>query len=231
MRKTADAEPESSAGSPEQGPIVDAGRAALASKVLKIKAEIGYIPKRGWNAHHKYNFATESDVTDTLRELMVAHRLDLYDSIVQVNQEAGRTRVELFVTLVDVETGFEEGASWFGEAADTQDKGIAKALTSARKTYLLKRFLVPTGDDPDAASGDVQPEGSPQNLAASAPEKEWLAGVFSGKPKLKADYIALCGTLKRGVFEVARLAQNAKVSDAAALINFTENLKQPEDAA
>ena len=44
---------------------------------------------------------------------------------------------------------------WTGESLDTQDKGITKAATSAEKYFLMKTFVISTGDakdDPDSQS-------------------------------------------------------------------------------
>lgn len=43
-------------------------------------------------------------------------------------------------------------ASSSGSGADTQDKGVGKAMTYAYKYLLLRTFAIPTGEDPDKIS-------------------------------------------------------------------------------
>jgi hypothetical protein len=55
--------------------------------------------------------------------------------------------------FIDGETGEELVFHSEGEGQDAGDKGIYKAITGAQKYALMKAFMIPTGDDPEADSG------------------------------------------------------------------------------
>ena len=44
-------------------------------------------------------------------------------------------------------------AEWAGSGDDPADKGLYSAYTGAVKYFLMKAFLIPTGDDPEADEG------------------------------------------------------------------------------
>jgi hypothetical protein len=57
------------------------------------------------------------------------------------------TTVTLDVTLVDGESGDMMTTTWIGQGLDNSDKGYYKAYTGAIKYFLLKTFLISTGDE------------------------------------------------------------------------------------
>ena len=61
--------------------------------------------------------------------------------------------VELIVTLWDTESGEHLSNHVFGEAADTLDKGLAKAQTYALKKWITSFFMISDGIDTD----NIQP--------------------------------------------------------------------------
>ena len=52
-----------------------ADRAKLYGKIAAVTAAVSRIPKNGKNTFHNYKYATESDITDGLRELLAGHGL------------------------------------------------------------------------------------------------------------------------------------------------------------
>jgi hypothetical protein len=52
-------------------------------------------------------------------------------------------------SLLDGESGERLDFPWVGAGTDKGDKGIYKALTGGAKYFLLKMFLIATGDDPE----------------------------------------------------------------------------------
>ena len=52
--------------------------------------------------------------------------------------------------FLDGETGASIKKPWRGYGTDKEDKGGYKAMTGGEKYFLLKTFLIPTGDDPEA---------------------------------------------------------------------------------
>ena len=79
------------------------------------------------------------------------------------------------VQNVDDKEDFIEVVS-SGTGADTQDKGVGKAMTGAYKYMLLKTFAIPTGDDPDKICSDEldakQKENPKEEKAKEEPPKK-----------------------------------------------------------
>jgi len=57
--------------------------------------------------------------------------------------------IECEVTLTDMDTGYSERTTVFGESGDVLDKGLSKASTYALKTWLSDTFMLIDGIDPD----------------------------------------------------------------------------------
>jgi len=134
----------------------ETGLSGLYAKMAAVMGRLERIPKRGLNKHFGYAFVTDSDVLDAVRVAMAAEGVCLFMSMTGIQQQDKRTIVNFQVTFADSGSGEREDVAWVGEAMDTQDKGIAKAATSALKYCLLKTFLISTGDEPDADSDGPQ---------------------------------------------------------------------------
>ena len=145
------------------------GLSGLYGRMAAVMGRLERIPKRGFNQHFKYEFVTDSDVLDTVRMAMAAEGVCLFVSMTGVQQDNKRTIVNLQFTFADGESGQSVTVAWVGEAMDTQDKGIAKAATSALKYCLLKTFLISTGDEPDTDSDAPQVTTPPKPLPQTPP--------------------------------------------------------------
>ena len=145
------------------------GLSGLYAKMACVMGRLERIPKRGFNQHFKYQFVTDSDVLDTVRMAMAAEGVCLFVSMTGVQQDNKHTVVNLQFTFADGESGQSMTVAWVGEAMDTQDKGIAKAATSALKYCLLKTFLISTGDEPDADSDGPQVTAPPKSPPQQGP--------------------------------------------------------------
>lgn len=156
----------------------ETGLSGLYGRMAAVMGRLERIPKRGFNQHFKYQFVTDSDVLDTVRMAMAAEGVCLFVSMTNVQQDNKRTIVNLQFTFADGESGQSVTVAWVGEAMDTQDKGIAKAATSALKYCLLKTFLISTGDEPDTDSDGPQvitppkprPQGPPDTDRVPPPD-------------------------------------------------------------
>jgi hypothetical protein len=125
---------------------------SLVTKLAEVMAAVGRIPKRGTNTHFNYKFATESDVVERIRRELSERSVILCPQILDVKQlDKGLTQIHMSFTFRDGSSGESLTHGWYAQGGDTQDKGISKAATSGEKYFLLKMFLIPTGDDPDAA--------------------------------------------------------------------------------
>jgi hypothetical protein len=133
----------------------------LAKKLAEVMGEVHRIPKRGRNDFHNYDFATESDIADAVRAglasrgVMILPQVNGFEvrDVVRETAKGKKTACLTFVnmtfTLKDAETGEAEDRLWVGCGEDSGDKGIYKAITGATKYFLLKLFVMSTGDDPE----------------------------------------------------------------------------------
>jgi hypothetical protein len=157
----------------------------LWAKLVKIAAGVEYIPKNGRNDFHKYDFATEADVSNGLRKLFAANGVAFLASMESVERKAttytsnGKEKRNINALchfryrLVDADSGEAHEVSWYAEADDSSDKAVNKAATAALKYWLLKSFMVPTGEDPDASSVPHEPRkaAAPNARAKQPPGK------------------------------------------------------------
>jgi hypothetical protein len=134
---------------------------SIVMKLIAILDEVGNVEKRGKNTAQNYAFARESDLVDKVRPIMAREHLFLHQTVSNVEVlDAGETRggsknrlvtVEMTFTWIDADTGeaWPVPAMFPGHGMDTGDKGLYKAMTGAEKYFLMKTFLVSTGDDPE----------------------------------------------------------------------------------
>lgn len=184
-----------------------AARATLYRKISKVTAAVGRIAKNGRNEFHKYNYATESDITDGLRALLEEHGLAfLPPSVIAWERDATdtakggpRTRVQMEFAIACCDTGELYTAMVWGEGQDSGDKGFYKAYTGAVKYFLMKTFLIATGDDPEhdtrpparngSSSYEPRPPAAPVKPATKRPiNREQLIERFR---KAQGDAAAL----------------------------------------
>lgn len=169
-------------------------KAVLYGKIAAVAAAVIRIPKNGENTFHRYKYATESDITDGLRELLHANGLAFLppsviswerDEVADNPKIGPRTRVQVQFALGCATTGETYTTVLWGEANDNADKGFYKAYTGAVKYYLMKTFLIATGDDPEQDSHQ-------QNAPASFNQPRQQAPTNGGAPKCD-----VCGALGR----------------------------------
>lgn len=130
--------------------------AKLAAKKLKIMASVSKIAKTGHNVKQNYDFVEEAEVVGAIREAMAKHGLAYSVEatemlpVREIPLQRGSwylTAIRMHMRLIDTETGYAEEFDWFGQGMDGGDKGLYKAYTSGQKYFLLKTFLIATGDD------------------------------------------------------------------------------------
>ena len=156
-----------------------ADRAKLYGKIAAVTAAVSRIPKNGKNTFHNYKYATESDITDGLRELLAGHGLAfLPPSVISWERDetaetkgGPRTRVQLQFALGCCDTGEVFSSIVWGEGQDGGDKGFYKAYTGAVKYFLMKTFLIATGDDPEQDAPRTNGQTSYQPERQAAPTK------------------------------------------------------------
>jgi len=152
-------------GTPEQ-------LASLYRRMAEAMAQIKRLPKRGKNTHFNYEYVTDSDVLDAVRGAMGNVGIAFFNDVVDMSKDGNRTEIMLDAMFADSETGATVIVTWVGEALDSQDKGMNKALTGAVKYGLLKTFLMSTGeDDPDDEA--AEDKGNGHKAEAPKPALHW----------------------------------------------------------
>ena len=121
----------------------------------------------------KYKAISEEKVTATVRESLIKNGIAIVP-VKQLHRRDGTLTsvdVEYRIQNIDVPEDFVIAAS-SGTGADTQDKGVGKAMTYAYKYLLLRTFAIPTGEDPDKISNaelDEKQEDTPKNAPIWCP--------------------------------------------------------------
>lgn len=171
----------------------DAAQGGLYKKLAEVMVEVGYVKKNGYNSFHRYNYVTEADLVDAVRAKLAERNVVLIPSVVGIDErgvtsDKGKastvTTVRVAFTFCDGDSGATHKAEWAGSGDDPADKGLYKAYTGAVKYFLMKSFLIPTGDDPEGDSGTDERSSGGQRTAEVPPaarvlKPEQLAKVLA----------------------------------------------------
>lgn len=166
----------------------------LFQKISQVMQDVEYLSKDSKIAFGTTNYKaiSEEKVTSTLRDSLIKNGL----VIIPIEQVAGRngnvSTVNTKYKIIDIDTGQFEILASSGEGADTQDKGVGKAMTYAYKYMLLRTFAIPTGEDPDKVSSSELDE--KQRIAEEKKSKEIEADAKI-YPDVKAKWEVLAGNL------------------------------------
>lgn len=137
----------------------------------------GVIPKEGNNKEQNYKYLSERQIKELIQPLLVKHKLLLLpirQRIVATGSSPKGTQrltdIEVDVRWIDVESGEWLPCTFIATGADSNDKGVYKALTGGGKQFICNTFWIPTGDDPER--GDGSGEGKPRVTARSERKQE-----------------------------------------------------------
>lgn len=153
-------------------------RALLFAAMASVLGEIHRVPKAGINAHFNYRFATESDVMDVVRPAMARAGLCILPSVETIDLGDG---AKIVTGVLSVTFAHAAGATattlWHGftrASGDKDDKQVWKLYTGAMKYVVLKTFMVPTGDEPEAdgQGADERPARRQRSRARSTEDAE-----------------------------------------------------------
>ena len=150
---------------------------SLITKLAEVMAAVERIPKRGHNDFHNYDYATEADIAATVRAELAKRSVMLIPAIVGESRhpvgEKGSvlTVLEMEMEFLDGETLQSIKKPWRGYGTDKEDKGGYKAITGGEKYFLLKTFLMPTGDDPEQTTSDERAAKRQQDKTTVKPDR------------------------------------------------------------
>lgn len=149
-------------------------------KILAVQKAIDSVPKRGFNAFHKYSYATEADIL-TVKEILNAHGLIILPTTLKKEtgfKPDGKSwaSVTLLFRVVDSDSGEMVESQFSGYAEDNFDKAIYKATTGANKYFYLKFFGIATEDDPER---EEPPQG---RQSVKSPSSSQAAASLAQRP-------------------------------------------------
>lgn len=169
----------------------------LYRKLLAVMADVDRVQKNGRNDHFKYDYVTEADVLEPVRDAMIKHGILCMPTVAEATHEGNLSRLVVDYDFIDADTGEMITRRFVSEGQDNADKGFYKAYTGGLKYALLKTFQIPTGDDPenDSQHAPQPPRSAPR--PAPAPRADASAPSQARTPAADAAYNDLEATRKR----------------------------------
>lgn len=140
-------------------------------KILAVMNDVSYLQKDDQVEFKstKYKAISEEKVTSAVVKAMREHGFVIIPIYQEHSKTDQLTTVNVRYRIVDVDTGDSIEAVSSGTEADTQDKGVGKAMTYAYKYLLLRTFAIPTGEDPDKVSSAELDENKPKAQSKAQP--------------------------------------------------------------
>lgn len=182
--------------------------------INQVQAELSKIgiTKDGRNTQGSgYNFRGIDQVYNTLSPLLSKYGLCILPRVVKSEQTErmsakGSALIYSYVTmefdLVCAEDGSKHTVCTVGEAFDSGDKSMNKAMSAAYKYAAFQAFAIPTEGDNDADAHTH--ELAPKSLLT----EEQQANITALIQEVSADKTALLAWISKAVgFEVTKLAQ------------------------
>lgn len=128
---------------------------SLYQKLAAAARQIGVIEKDKRNSFHNYDYASIEAIADATRDVLLEHGILLLAGEEETEDRQRQTRdgeatvttIKLTFRFIDVDTGETLQIPWVGRGEDPADKGCAKALTDARKTFLIQQLNLVRGED------------------------------------------------------------------------------------
>lgn len=151
--------------------------APLYNKMQVVMSQMGWIEKSGYNSFHKYNYVEESAIVNKVRKAMVEAGLALTMDVGEFSINGDVAVARVYFTIACTTTGAKITGSIVAEGHDKGDKKFPKLYASATKYFLMKTFLIPSGDDPEGdISTDKATHGQPNNKPSNGgkPTKQQL---------------------------------------------------------
>jgi len=145
-------------------------KSSLITKLVSVMKEIDRVPKHGRNESHGYDYALEADIVEAVRSSLTDLGIFISTSVESAAKQGDITEIKTKHTFHDAESGEELTVNGYGQGQDRGDKGGYKAITGAIKYFLLKNFLIATGDDPERDDPGNSPHPDEPGPNGKAPE-------------------------------------------------------------
>ena len=190
---------------------------AIYPALIEANKKIGAIAKGSKNAQQGFMFRGVDDVYNELHPVLADCGIVIIPEVVsyEVSEKQGRNGVLLYTRATirhhfTTSDGSYVTTTVVGEAMDSGDKGMNKAMSMALKYSLLQLFTIPTKEDKDTdkTSHELLPQATKVpdyqskvegaiNELAKANSLDELANIFRSLPKEMQDDRSVKGEATR----------------------------------
>jgi len=151
----------------------------LAQRLSRAAAQVQPAQLDGYNAYHRYRYQSIGEVRAIANRALADAGVSIVLEIADAGRsartsEAGKAVWMTFVKLV-IHVSSPDGyfrVGWVGESEDTSDKGIAKAVSSGLKSWLLNSLLIPTAGEEENDDGGLERQRQPQQQPQRQPQQQ-----------------------------------------------------------
>lgn len=183
---------------------------AIYPALIKANKAIGAIAKNNANQQQHFMFRGVDDVYNELHPILAECGIVIIPEVVnyEVSERQARNGVLLYTRATilhhfTAEDGSHVTTKVVGEAMDSGDKGMNKAMSIALKYALFQLFTIPTKEDkdPDATSYEIVPQAAEATPVDTAYQSRVEAAFYelaraSTMDELKDIYLRLPSDLK-----------------------------------
>lgn len=151
-------------------------------KMAQAMADAAPVEKAGYNQQQGFKFRSIDDTVASVRKALIKNGIAILPDVMNVERSTYTTAKGSVMNVADVLVSYtfvaEDGSSlttsMVGQAADSGDKAVSKAISMAQKYVFFNTFLCGTDADPDAESA---PEAAVDPTALSAADKTRIAAL------------------------------------------------------
>lgn len=149
--------------------------------IIKAMNEVNSISKDNYNTLQKFKFRGIDDVMNAMHPILSKNNIFVTPEVESFEREERTSKNGglIIYTIATIKFTFyaEDGSNIVvkvvGEAMDSGDKGMNKAMSIAYKYALFQVFCIPTEDDPDKDSYTLAPkQQANKNTKTSQPTKQ-----------------------------------------------------------
>lgn len=149
--------------------------------IIKAMNEVNSISKDNYNNLQKFKFRGIDDVMNAMHPILAKNNIFVAPEVEDFSREERTSKNGglIIYTIATIKFTFyaEDGSNIvvkvIGEAMDSGDKGMNKAMSIAYKYALFQVFCIPTEDDPDKDSYTLAPkQQANKNTKTSQPTKQ-----------------------------------------------------------
>jgi len=166
--------------------------------ICRVIGDVGAVTKDRQNQQQNYKYRSIDDVYNALNPALAKNGLIIIPNILEVTKEDKTTKsgtnmtyttVRINYTFYSAEDGSSVNSEYYGEASDTGDKSINKAMASAYKYACFQVFCIPTeemNEDADKTTPEgVKPKKSTADYVQQSYEnrKDYIRSAGNAKPQ------------------------------------------------